>query len=318
MTAPYHREHWADQLHVIAVISNTQRYRTRYDLYEQFARRMLDAGVQLWTVEAAYGDCAFAVTTPDHAHHLQVRTQHELWHKECLMNIGVQGLPPEARYVAWIDTDVGFTRPDWAEETVHLLQRYPVVQLCSRIADLNPSYESFQTHKSFAWCYHHESQYLCDDYVGKRSSWHPGFAWAMRRETWAAIGGFYDRAILGSADRYMAHAFIGDVGPFIEHKGFAPALVRSVLSWQDRTFSVVRGNVGYVPGLLYHFWHGNKRQRQYVERWDILKNHHYDPYHDVAYDTHGLLAFTGTKPALERDCTRYFAQRNEDSIDYLL
>lgn len=316
MTAPFLREAWAHQLHVIAVISNTQRFRTRYDLYLDFAARMAQAGVQLWTVECAFGQRAWAITKADNPQHLQVRTDSELWHKENLVNLGVRALPPEARYLAWIDADVGFVRPDWAEETIHLLQRYPVVQLCSRISDLNPQYESFQTHKSFGWCVHHEQAYLGDGYVGKRGSWHPGFAWAMRRETYDALGGLYDRAILGSADRYMAHSFIGDVAPFIENKGFHPALVRSVLSWQDRAASVVRGQVGYMPGTLVHYWHGAKANRKYIERWDLLRKHQFDPYTDVTTDAAGLLQFTGTKPALEADVTRYFAERSEDDLHW--
>jgi hypothetical protein len=275
---------------------------------------MQHAGVQLWTVEAAFGQRQFAVTQPDNPHHLQLRTGAVLWHKENLINLGVQRLlPADWRYVAWIDADVGFVRPDWAEETVHQLQQNPVVHLCSRIADLNPQYESFQTHKSFGWCLHHEPQYLGDGYVGQRGTWHPGFCWAMRRETYEAIGGLYASAILGSADRYMAHSFIGDAGPFIEGRGFHPALVRSVLSWQDRAYSVVRGQVGYMPGTLYHCWHGAKANRKYTERWDILKAHQFDPYNDIATDAAGLLQFTGNKPGLEADCTRYFSERDEDA-----
>ncbi len=317
MTAPFLREDWAHQLHVIAVISNTQRYRTRFDLYRDFAARMLHAGVQLWTVELAFGDRSFAVTQPDNPQHLQLRSQHELWHKENLINLGIHSLLPRTwQYVAWIDADVGFVRPDWAEETIHLLQRYPVVHLCSRIADLNPAYESFQTHKSFGWCLHHEPQYLGDGYVGKRGAWHPGFAWAMRRKTYDALGGLYELAVLGSADRYMAHAFIGDVAPFIEGHGFHPALVRSVLSWQDRAFSVVRGQVGYMPGTLFHCWHGAKANRKYTERWDLLKKHQYDPYTDVQVDAAGVLAWAGNKPGLEQAVTQYFAERCEDSLHW--
>ena len=317
MTAPFLREGWERQLQVVTMIANPMRYRTRYDLYLAFAARMAHAGVSLSTVEVAFGDRAFAITQPDNPHHLQLRTQCALWVKENALNLGVQRLlPADWQYVAWIDADVGFVRPDWAEETVHQLQHTPVVQLCSRIADLNPHYESFQTLKSFGWCLHHEQAYLGQGYVGKRASWHPGFAWAMRRQTWDALGGLYDRAILGSADRYMAHAFIGDVAPFVEGKGFHPALVRSVLAWQDQAASVVRGQVGYVPGLLYHCWHGSKRNRKYVERWDVLKTHQYDPYRDVTYDAAGVLRFSGNKPGLEADCTRYFSQRQEDDVSF--
>ncbi len=313
---PYTMENWAKKLHVVAVISNTQRYNVRFELYKQFEERMKCAGVPLWTVECVLGERSFSVTEASNPCHIQLRTSSELWHKENMMNVGVLNLPPEAEYIAWIDADIGFVRPDWPEEAVQLLQRYPVIQLFSRIADLNPTFESFQTHKGFGWCYHNEPEFLDDCYTSKRGNWHPGFAWAMRRETYDAIGGFYALSILGSADRYMAHGFIGDAGPFIKGKGFSEPLVRSVLSWQDRAYAIVKGNVGFLPGTIYHFWHGSKKNRRYIERWEVLISNQFDPYTDVYYAKNGLLEFTGNKPKLERDVTQYFQQRNEDSIDF--
>lgn len=308
---------WPPPLHVIAVISNSQGFASRFRLYREFERRMLQQGIPLHTVELALGDRPFYITDPENPRHLQRRSPSELWHKENLINLGARYLlPSDWEYMAWIDADVAFVHPHWNTEAVSLLQRYPVIQLCARIADLNPWHESYQTHKSFGWCYHNEPQYLGDDYVGKRGAWHPGFAWAISRPAYEQLGGLYDRAILGSADRYMAHSFIKDVTPFIVGHGFHPALERSVLAYQDTAYSVVRGNVGYLPGTLVHYWHGAKRNRKYTERWEILKTHQFDPYHDVVYDDLGVLRWAGNKPDLERDTSAYFRQRNEDSVDF--
>jgi hypothetical protein len=307
----------APPLHVIAVISNSQWYHTRFRLYREFERRMRQQGVPLHTVELALRDRPHMVTEPDNPLHLQLRSPSELWHKENLINLGARYLlPSDWEYMAWVDADVQFAHPNWATETTHLLQRFAVIQMCSRISDLDPVYQSFQTHKSFGWSYWHEPQYMGDEYVGKRGAWHPGFAWAIRRDAWEQLGGLYDRAILGSADRYMAHSFINDASPFIEGHGFHPSLVRSVLAYQDHAYSVVRGSVGYLSGVLLHYWHGAKKNRKYTERWDILKAHQFDPYLDVVYDDRGVLRWAGNKPALEHDVSLYFAQRNEDSIDF--
>jgi hypothetical protein len=176
MTAPDRTDTWAQQLHVLAVISNTQRYRSRYRLYQEFARRMAEAGVPLSTVELAYGERPWVITHGGPSE-LQLRTHAEMWHKENLVCLGVQRLLPH----------------DW---------------------------------------------------------------------------------------RYMAY------------------------------------NVGYVPGLIAHYWHGAKKHRKYVERWDILRDHQFDPYHDITYDSQGVLRWAGNKPALEREVTQYFQQRNEDSVDF--
>ena len=127
-------------LHVIAVISNPQRYETRYDLYNKFAKHVEDSGARLWTVETAFGDRPHEITASDHSQHIQLRTSTELWHKENMINIGISRLPANWEYVAWIDADVTFARPDWALETLHQLQHYKVVQMFSDCMDLSPDY----------------------------------------------------------------------------------------------------------------------------------------------------------------------------------
>src|SRR5208282_5642845 len=94
-----------DPLYVVAVISNPIRYLTRYELYHRFEKHMQDSGVILYTVEMAYGDRAFAVTDANNPRHLQLRSNHELWHKENLINLGVARLPATWKYLAWIDAD---------------------------------------------------------------------------------------------------------------------------------------------------------------------------------------------------------------------
>ena len=52
----------SDLLHVVACISNPVRYRSRWRLHERFAAEMARAGVNLVTVELAYGERPFVVT----------------------------------------------------------------------------------------------------------------------------------------------------------------------------------------------------------------------------------------------------------------
>src|SRR5229473_1294403 len=103
------------ELHIITAISNPCRYRTRYDLYRRFAKYVAESGARLTTVEAAFGERDFAITEPGRPDHVQLRTSHEIWHKENLINIGITRLPADWEYVAWVDADVAFARPDWVE-----------------------------------------------------------------------------------------------------------------------------------------------------------------------------------------------------------
>src|SRR5215467_7229677 len=69
-------------LHVVTVVTNSCRYSSRYHLFEKFEKMVLDAGAQLWVVEAAFGNRPHVVTKADNPRHTQLRTWSELWHKE--------------------------------------------------------------------------------------------------------------------------------------------------------------------------------------------------------------------------------------------
>jgi hypothetical protein len=249
----------------------------------------------------------------------------EIWTKESLMNIGLQHLPPDWKYVAWIDSDVIFSRPDWVSETLHQLQHYHVVQMFSMALDLSPKYEPIAAHHSFIHSIQqgHEPPaddpyyYAADPCPGLPvNRWHTGYAWAARREALDKVGGFMDFPILGAADHHMAKALIGR-GLESVHPKMHPNYKSAVLAWQDRAEINIKRNVGCVDGTLLHFWHGSKVNRRYVDRWKILVENKFDPQVDIFRDTRGLYKLTGNKPRLRDQIRAYFRQRNEDGIDML-
>jgi len=300
-----------DAFYVVTAVFNPCRYRSRLDLYQQFKKYMADSGVKLFTVELAHGDRPFEVTTPDNPLHLQLRTQDEIWHKERLLNLGIQKLPAGWVYVAWVDADVRFAKPNWADETVQLLQHYPVLQLFSQATDLTPENEILKVHRGYVWAYH-QNRFV----PGGRNyeHFHPGFAWAARRDALDDLGGLFDTAVLGAGDRHMAMALTGDVSAS-HPKGISPGYISQLQRWEKRATSYIRGNVGYLPGTLLHYWHGKKADRGYGDRWKILIRHHYDPEVDLKTDTQGCYRLTDRNPSLRYDIRRYFASRNEDSIE---
>jgi hypothetical protein len=75
----------------------------------------------------------------------------------------------------------------------------------------------------------------------------------------------------------------------------------------------VARNIGYVPGLLIHEWHGKKKDRKYKSRWDILIEHGFDPDLDLKRDWQGVWQLTDRSPGLRDGFKAYFAARNEDS-----
>lgn len=318
-----HKQFSPDALHVVTVITNPRRFRSRYNLFKNFEKMVSDAGARLWVVEVAFGDRPHEITNHANQQHIQLRTNSEIWHKENLINIGISRLPADWKYVAWVDADVQFVRPDWAVETVHMLQHHQIVQMFSLAMDMNPEMHPFQAHKGFAWSYVTGKNPLKltserGRYGYPYGHWHPGYAWAARREAVDHLGGLMDWAILGAADHHMAHALIGNVeATFPDWTSALQSPYRTLaMEWQRRAERHVRRDIGYVDGTINHYWHGTKANRRYGERWSIIIDNKYNPETDLKKDWQGLYQLTDRSIALRDQIRAYFRARNEDSIDF--
>jgi hypothetical protein len=305
-------------LHVIAVISNPLRFNSRYALYRDFARHVRQSGAVLHTVELAYGKRPLELTE-DHGadHYYPYRTHEELWHKENLIQLGIARLGlhfPDWEYVAWVDADVQFTRPDWADETVHQLQHYKIVQMWTEALDLGPQHQILEHHTGYVYAWHQKGELAKPAYGGGGLVFHPGYAWAARRDALEAIGGLIDYAIMGSGDTHMAGAFTGCVERTF-HKGMSADYKHALKHYQRLCEKHLRRKVGYVETALTHRWHGKKKHRGYSDRWKVLSDNGYSPYTDIIRRPDGVLALTSEKRGLRDGLMRYFRSRNEDSID---
>lgn len=317
-------------LYVISVVSNPVRFHSRHRLYREFEEQMLATqGVQLLTVEQAFGDRPFAVTDCRNPFHIQVRagSESEVWVKESLINIGFRNLDrlaPGWRYAAWCDADVEFQRKHWATETVEALQHYKIVQPWSHAIDQGPHHTPIGYAESFCYSHwHHEANAAAGDkagqgYCGKKvngvDTWHPGYAWAIRRSTWEKVGPLIDWCPMGAGDHHMAWAFIGQIERAVDSR-LSDGYKRRATEFQRRCNKFLERDVGYVDGTIIHHWHGKKRERFYVERAKTLLNVKYDPDTDITYNHAGLLVLTGHNLALRDALRRYFLSRNEDSVD---
>jgi hypothetical protein len=296
-----------ETLHVIAVISNPCNYARRYILAREFQRRMSECeNVTLYVVELAYGTQKFYVTDSKNKQHLQIRGDTPLWHKENMINIGIRKLLPKNwRAVAWIDADIEFENPYWALDTLRILNGCrDVVQLFSHAIDMDKQQDAMSIFPSFGYQYNRQRKR--GDGI---NMWHPGFAWACTRRAYDKMGGLYDLSILGAGDHHMSFAFIGksdktlNINTTWEYK-------ESVETFQQRVKNL---RLGYVPGVIRHYYHGSKKNRKYLERWQILVKHAYNPLVHVKLNNDGLLVPSDSCPqGLLDDILGYFLERNED------
>jgi len=298
----------AHALHVVTAVANPLRWQSRMRLFRDFERHMLESGVQLTIVECAYGDRPHEIVPAAGVRHLPVRARTMVWTKENLLNIGIASLPADWKYVAWIDADIAFRRPDWAAETVHALQLHPVVQPWSDCYDLGPNGEHMAVHRSFCRIWQDGGAVG----TGYGTFAHPGYAWAATRQALDWVGGLVETAALGAADHHMALALVGQVERSLP-AGITNGYRRPLLRWQARAQQHIAGNVAALSGTIEHTWHGAKSRRRYIERWDVLTRNAFDPDEDLKRNVWGVLELAGNKPALRRDMEAYFRQRDEDS-----
>ena len=293
-----------DKLHVILVISNPCLYAKRYILFREFIKRFEEEeqNVIVYVVELCYGEQKFLMTDARNRRHLQLRTETPIWHKENMINLGVQLLPSNYKAFAWIDADVEFDNSDWARDTLKILNgSKDVVQLFSHCIDMDRDKNTLSIFNSFGYSFSKMKQYTLKglDY------WHPGYAWAMTRKAYERTG-LYDKGILGSGDNIMAMSFINKISHFTRDD-YSDGYNKSMLDYQAR----VRGlRLGYTPGVIRHHYHGSKQNRRYTERWKILIQHGYSPDEHLTYKN-GLLVSNISREFAD-DILNYFKERKED------
>ncbi len=141
---------------------------------------------------------------------------------------------------------------------------------------------------------------------------HTGYVWAATRHAMESVGGLFDIAALGAGDYHMALALIGHADKSM------PAQVngsyrKQLKEWETRALRDINFNLGYLQGTVEHNFHGRKSDRRYIDRWQIILEHGFDPDADIMRNSHGVLELTCRKPKMRHDLDVYLRQRAEDA-----
>lgn len=327
----------SDTLYVVTAISNANNYSSRYRLYESFKNYLKQfPSVVLYTAELALNDDDFNVTSSADPRNIQVRGNQVFWHKENLLNLAIAKLPPEAKYVAWMDADVDFIDPNWANKTIEALKKHHVVQMFSRCHDLGPNGEILldlpSTTSLFPriWGVPSNLPFFRkmtrgnQDYINCLPPWGlapaPGLAWAIRKDTLDKIGGLIDWCLISAHDWHMACCFAGvfrRAGNICFYKYLSAGYRNKLRAYAALCDEFVHSDLSYVDCIIRHYWHGSKANRGYGYHWQILRRHKFDPYTDIVMGPNGLYIIDETKGGMLRDLQRNLEGRQEDSIRVL-
>ena len=319
---------------VVTAYYNPAGYITRIQNYHVF-RRHLDA--PLLVIELAEpGQHQLAPSDADVL--VSVSGNDRIWQKERLLNIAISALPEEAEYVAWVDCDVVFGNPDWATEAQSILRAgKSFVQLFETAThlplQLSPTLVSPATCRSAKPLFSERSfassvlsrNYLSADIRSNRAEMENGLlapgvipvahgiGWAGHRDMLQEIG-LYDACIIGGGDKAMALAFIGYAGMLSTTRPMTDPHIQHYLTWAEQLNGSKTDQVGFVPGTVFHLWHGRFERRGYRKRHELLKQLTFDPYDDLELADNGTWRWAQDTAALQSTVGAYFFSRLEDKV----
>jgi hypothetical protein len=297
---------------------NPARYANKSAHYRLFRARLAAQGVPLLAIEVAFGDQSFELRPSDADRVVQLRGRDILWQKERILNQALRFLPADCDKVAWLDADVLFSRASWADDTSALLDQHVVVQPFSHSVRLPPhllladpcvmpfGHDDARMMHGMGYGVATKGRAALDRFL---SHGHSGYAWAARRSLLERHG-LYDANLLGNGDADVAYAMYR-CATYWSLQRLGPAAQAHLARWAGPFGRAVNGSVGFVPGVVFHLWHGSMKHRLYDRPLDVL--HDFDPDTDLVVNPEsGLYEWAAASDRLRAWSREYFAMRRED------
>lgn len=251
---------------------------------------------------------------------IKFQTDQLLWQKERVINFAVQKLPESIKYVAFIDGDILFPDENWvfkAKDKLNstndlMLQLFSTVYYLPRNHCKYNGYYSYFNYSVGKNIFdsngieNYKKDFLSDSFYYAN----PGMAWMCKKET-ILKNPLYDKCIIGGGDTINLINWLGiknsDNIPFVKkNKKKNQIFVDELKIMKD-----ILLNIDCLDSPIFHLNHGNKINRQYKTRLDILEKYNFNPTTDLTIEQ-GLYRYTGSNSGILNDIKEYFRQRNED------
>lgn len=230
--------------------------------------------------------------------HFVFKSNFILWHKENLINLCVKNLPNDWENVAWIDSDLLFSNPNWIDQCINLLKRKDVIQLFSNCSFLN---KDLKIQKS-------QIGFINSIFNKLNLAGHCGYAWAINRNCYDSIGGLFENSIIGGGDKWMCQAFVQSID-----ENWIDVQPRGLFLNFNKYYKKCKNlKYGYLNQEISHLYHGTLGSRRYIERHEFLKMNNFDPELHLCKDENGILAPSTLCPSSIIDgISNYFHSRLE-------
>ncbi len=248
-------------------------------------------GFPIFTLELVFND-----REPDIPDAFHVYGHSYMFHKENLCRLLEQQVPEKYKKIAFMDADLFYDDKNWYYQTSKLLDSYDVVQMFETAHWMNSkNTEKELSRKSVLFMKEEEFNH----------NYHPGFAWAFRREYYNDVG-YFDWAVSGSGDTLSAAKWLNKSLP-LNFK----SLPRPLHTEYIKYFNKPNPKITYLKGVnIYHLYHGSRANRQYSERHKMLFINQ-DIKELVFLNNQGVYEWTN-KPEWNEIFLNYFINRKDD------
>lgn len=268
--------------------------------------------VQICVIELLYSTQKNFLKVSNSDFHLQIQYKHDiyLFNKENLINVGVKKLlPPQWKWMAWVDADIEFKDEFWVEKTIKLFKsgQYDVLQLfsiCRYLSKDNTPQEYF--HSSISLLY--------NSHLLKNKKYrHPGFAWACSRKAFDKMEGLFEYAIIGGGDFIMEACFTNRFHIIEKKFNENPEFLNYIRNFYEK---VKDFTYNFLNILIEHHYHGERKNRMYINRNEIILKNKFSPEKDMIKPFENL-GFSILVPTIEfyekieSKIKEYFQSRKE-------
>lgn len=153
-----------------------------------------------------------------------------------------------------------------------------------------------------------------------------GFGWAARAEV-LQKSLLYENAIVGGGDKLILAASLSKnlssrslrelthskyPCKKCNHRNQSATFTADYLQWANKWSQAIDGSVDYARLQISDMYHGQRSDRGYMTRHDILYRHYFNPANDLARNEFAPLEWSSSKEKLHREIEAYFLSRRED------
>ena len=289
----------ANSMALVACYYNPCNFQRRLDNYFKFVEGLGEYSKLLYTVELAFGDQEFSLGSLDNL--TQIRSDSLLWQKEALLNVGIRKVcSMDYDYVAWLDADIKFKNAGWYDNILSSLQTHSLVQVFEKLKRYNDE-SDFQVMKGTVAS------------IGGTSPG-TGFGWACSTSKFEDGFGLYDKCIVGGGDTLIYSAACEKLGDWLRKRPTTISHGEDICDWANGWYSRVYGDLGFAKNSIDTFYHGSLKNRNYLNRHELLLKEDYDPSADLCTKIDGTLEWTDrASSGLKVSLKDYFSSRVEDS-----